>query len=313
MADGNQYDKLLKEGLRRSVIDLFTLFLGLPEGKYSPQHIEFQKTRERRTDFTFRWEAPGVQRTIVHFEVHGKNEKRLVDRQFDTAALINWHYPSPEWDLIQVVLFIGKRRPTMPTELKKSDYTYRFRLFWVKDFAYRDFLNTGNPYLFLLAALADYEGQSPQTVFLEVVNEARRLLKSDLDFDLFIEQLHMLSNIHNLQQIFNDVYMQLSQLINEKKDPFFQRGKIEGKVEGKIEGEIRGEIRGMSEKTLDFTTNLILHSDHDDEFIARMTDLQPKTVAEIRKIIQDHPSDFRDRLKNLDLRLTIKPKNGAAK
>ncbi len=300
--DGNQYDKLLKESFRNSAIDLLTLFLGMSPGKYSAAHVEYQKTRERRTDFTFEFEAMGEPKRIVHFEVHGKNDKKLVHRQFDTAGLINWHYPSPVWDLVQVVLFIGRRNPTMPTELKKSDIGYRFRLFWVKDFKYQDFLKTGNPDMFLLAAIADYGEKSAKEVFIEVVNKAKAVFKDSPDFDIFVEKLHVLTNAHKLQHIFNQVYMQLSQLIDEKNDPFFLRGKLEG--------EILGEIRGMSEKTLDFASRLILQFDHSDKTIAGLLDLQEKTVAEIRKIIQEHPADYRGRLKNIDLHLQIKPRNG---
>ena len=56
----------------------------------------------------------------------------------------------------------------------------------------------------MLAPLADLGDKKPKAVFQEVVNEAKRVAKTELDFDRFIEYLHVLSNAQNLQKIFSD-------------------------------------------------------------------------------------------------------------
>jgi predicted transposase YdaD len=105
--------------------------------------------------------------------------------------------------------------------------------------------------------------------------------------------------------------LNISEYIDERKDPFFQRGEKLGIQRGEqigiergIEKGIEKGIRlGMTEKTLGIVSNLILRSDHDDAFIASIAGLETRVVAQIRELIRQHPDDFKERLKALDIHL----------
>lgn len=117
----------------------------------------------------------------------------------------------------------------MPTILKKSGVDYHFRLIWIKNIHYQEFLETNKPEIMLLGLLAGYGGKSAQEVLTKVVHKIRERTPSELDFQQRVQQLHILSNLHQIQNIFEHVMLNISELIDERKDPFFQRGEKIGK------------------------------------------------------------------------------------
>jgi hypothetical protein len=281
-SEGNWADKIIKELFQKTLPSFLTDILKLPAGNYKTAYLELQRTIEKRTDFLGKLYSNSQEKTIVHLEVQNQNEKKMVFRENLYSALILDRYQN--WDLIQYVFFIGKRKPTMPTQLKRHGTLFSFKLIWIKDIHYQIFLQTGKPELMLLAALAGYGGKKPKEVMLEVVNEVKKCSNSDAEFEKHIEQLHILTNIHNLQQIFESIMKNISFLIDETKDPYFKRG------------EVKGELKGELKRSVEIATNLIVKSDHDDVFIADISGVPIRIVTEMRKLIKEYPSDYKEHI-----------------
>jgi len=299
----SQYDKVLKENLRHALPVLMTEILQFPPGSFKPVHIELQRTIERKADFMGKLYVSNALKTIAHLEIQAKDEKNMVLREYLYSALIANAYPT--CDVEQVVFFIGKRRPKMATTLQRTHLHYEFKLVWIKDIHFSEFLKTGQPEIMLLGALAGYGDQTAQQVMTEVVHAVRKITKSDLAFDRLAEQLHILSNLHNLQQIFEKVMLNVSALIDERKDPFFKRGERIGIEKGERLGIEKGERlgieKGFSENALRVIVKLILQSEHSDAFIANIADVEDTTVTQVRNIIRQHPDDFWGKLKSIQV------------
>jgi hypothetical protein len=295
LSEGNWADKIIKELFQKTLPSFLTDILHLPVGKYKTAYLELQRTIEKRTDFLGKLYANGQEKTIAHLEVQTDNFKKMVNRELLYAALILDRYPN--WELLQYVFYIGKSKPTMPTQLIKNGINFSFKLIWIKNIYYKEFLKTGKPELMLLAALAGYGKKKPKEVILEVVNEVKKCSNSSADFEKHIEQLHILTNIHNLHQIFEDIMTSISHLVNVEKDPFYKKGIIQGELKGKLEGKLEGKLG----RSLEIATNLVLKSDHTDTFIADISGVPEKIVAKIRKIIQDFPNNFREKIAEIHL------------
>ena len=242
--ESNQYDKVFKEALREGLPVLMTEILKIPAGDFKPVHLELQRTIERKADFIGKLVAPDLPKTIAHLEVQAKDAHKMVLRTYFYSGLIVQQYP--DWDLLQCVFYIGKKRPKMPTVLKKSGIDYHFRLIWIKDIPYREFLKTNKPEIMLLGLLAGYGNKSAQEVLTEVVHKIRQKTPSELDFQHRVQQLHILSNLHQIQHIFENVMLNISEFIDERKDPFFQRGEKIG-IEKGIEKDIEKGIEKVIE------------------------------------------------------------------
>jgi hypothetical protein len=119
------------------------------------------------------------------------------------------------------------------------------------------------------------------------------------DFEKRIEQLHILSNVHNLHQIFETVMTSISQFINVEKDPFYKKGVIKGIAEGIAEGELRGELRGELKSNIKIAINLILKSDHDDAFIAEISTIPVEKVSQFRSLIAEFPDNYPKKIQTL--------------
>ncbi len=280
--EANQYDKVFKEAMRAALPALLTDILQMPEGTFEPVHIEFQRTLERKTDFAGRFIVEGQSDTIVQLEAQTSNDSKMAHRLHLYAGLILYQYP--EYEIDQIVFFLGRERPTMPTRLQRKGLDFRFRLVWIKEIPYRNFLDSGKPELALLAILADHGNQPAEVVMEEVVNELRRLAVQDSDRALHLQQLHILSNLHNLQQIFYSIMQSISEIIDERKDPYFQRGE---KI-GMEKGMEKGIEKGMEKGVIASVERIILRFPHlNDAEVADIFQLSVERVAAIRKALTE--------------------------
>jgi hypothetical protein len=143
------------------------------------------------------------------------------------------------------VLYIGKEKPTMPNSIQLTGISYKFNLVWIKNIRYQAFLKTEKPALMLLGALADYGDKAAKEVMKEVVSAIQTKIKGTMEVQHYLQQLHILSNIHDLQQIFSEIMFDIAQLIDEEKDPFFQRGEQKGLEKGLVEGLEKGLVEGL--------------------------------------------------------------------
>ncbi len=87
----------------------------------------------------------------------------------------------------------------------------------------------------------------------------------------------------------------ISELIDERKDPYFQRGEIQGFE--------KGFLIGRTEKMLHAIANLILETEYDDTFIAHIAGVEQQAVAQIRALIRQHPDHHREHFKDIQLDL----------
>jgi hypothetical protein len=298
-SEPNQYDKIFKEVLRRGTPTLLTEILKVASGKYQPIHPDLQRTIEKKADFLGKLFAVGDAQKIVHLEVQATDDSDMIFRELLYLALILVNYPT--WQVEQIVFAIGKERPKMPTFLKRENLDFKFRLIWIKDISYREFLKTGKPEIMLFGILAGFEQKNAQEVMTEIVNEVRRTAKSQLDFERHTEQLHILSHLHTLQEIFRAVMVNISKLIDETQDPFFQRGEVIGIEKGIEKGIEQGIEKGLSAKTLEIIINLITQSDLPDGLIASIAGSTQNTVEKMREIIVKNPLDYLQKLEEKGL------------
>lgn len=70
--------------------------------------------------------------------------------------------------------------------------------------------------------------------------------------------------------------------IDIRKDPFYEKGKIEGKLEGKAEGI----AEGIEEKSREIVINLLKNTSFTDEKIALLSAVSLDFIREIRKSIK---------------------------
>jgi predicted transposase YdaD len=75
----------------------------------------------------------------------------------------------------------------------------------------------------------------------------------------------------------------MSSKIDIRKDPFYQKGKVEGKIEGVAEGIEKGIEKGIEEQSHLFVISLLENTDFDDQKIALIARVSLEFVRKVKK------------------------------
>ena len=271
---GSEYDKMIKENLKKSLRTIIQEIGGLSFIKAKPLPTKMQHTKERDPDelsvLTF---SDGSEK-ILHAEVHLKDENEVNFRIGDYHIMVKRQFP--KLGNIQYIIYIGSEDPKHITGYWESEsMTLKFNLIVLKDVSYRVFLKARNPETVVLSILGNFEGEDPEIVGQQISNRLKTLAKTHAEREKFYTQLRVLSNARKLQPIIEKIMEKIHKLIDISDDPLLVRGKVEGKAEGKAEGLIEGELKGVK--------SLIINSDFDDAYIAFLIGVPIELVTKTRQ------------------------------
>lgn len=104
-----------------------------------------------------------------------------------------------------------------------------------------------------------------------------------------IGKLEILSNLRgkNIQKLITQKQSTMPIIFDIRRDPRFQQGRREGKKLGRAEGKIQGRILGMqkAEKEMNtrFVINLLDHTGHSVEEIAKLANVSVDFVLSLQK------------------------------
>ena len=76
---------------------------------------------------------------LLHIKFQVKDETTMVDRMLLYYAMLWERYHEP---VKQYVIFIGRRKPKMPTVLQSETLDYRFTLVDIRELNYQNLLDT---------------------------------------------------------------------------------------------------------------------------------------------------------------------------
>jgi hypothetical protein len=120
--------------------------------------------------------------------------------------------------------------------------------------------------------------------------------------------LHILTNVHNLHQIFETVMTSISQFIDVEIDPFYKKGVKKGEAIGIVKGEaigivkgeaigrVEGEAIGRVEGKAEMVINLILETNLEDKTIASLANIPVGFIAQFRLMIKEFPENYKEKV-----------------
>jgi len=164
------------------------------------------------------------------------------------------------------VIYLGKGKSAMATSIHSEGLHYEYNLLVFKDISYKIFLSSDQPEEQLLAVLANFEGENPETVITTILQKVRHTSKGDFSENRYLQQLRILIQLRNLSKQFNHVMQTVSKFFKEEKDPLFKKGKEEGK-----------EI-----KSHEVVESLISELRLEDEQVARIAKVSVDFVRKVR-------------------------------
>ncbi len=300
----NDFDRIFKEDCLPFLIQKIT-GLDYSQTVALKDKIQITTTSEREAD-DFRIVLLGHDLLDhgLQFEVHVADEDLRARNQLHHAMFIHKY----GMNLRQIVVYVGDK--IKPAEITKNELPtwgrnfFEFEVYVLRTMPAADFLSSSHPGEVILGILADFGGRQSVEIIREILQNLLNLTGQTLEFEKYKRQLAILSKLRKLQaQTKKEIKAMPTQLFSIEDDIYFQEGEERGMLKGELKGELKGKLEGMSVKTLDFITNLITLSDHEDAFIARLAGVKAESVTKIREIMLEHPMDFRSRLDAMDLHL----------
>lgn len=138
---------------------------------------DIQHTKERKPDVLKKIKDKQGQIFVLHLEFQLVDESEMVYRMADYHIMLARKYKIP---VRQYVLFLGSGTPKMETQYEGELMSYRFPLIAFNDLDYHIFLKSDQPEEVILGVLADFQGESPETVLYQIIQRVEETTAGDL-------------------------------------------------------------------------------------------------------------------------------------
>ncbi|WKN45080.1 hypothetical protein [Tunicatimonas pelagia] len=193
------YDKILKENIEALILPLADKLLGLSLGRLEEIPDDIQTTLERRPDFLKRVISSNSHESyILHLEFQVKDKAAMLNRMLLYYAMLKEKYGE---SIKQYVVFMGRRKPRMSTQLKEGMIDYRFSLVDIHQLDYRKLLDDATqPEQAVLAILSNFKKSEVDTILPEILRKLQALTNNERKLRRYVRQLEILSNLRDLQK-----------------------------------------------------------------------------------------------------------------
>lgn len=267
----NQYDRIFKENMEVVIPRLVNKLLGISFAETEELPDDLLHTKERKPDVLKKITDTAGNTFVLHLEIQLADEPDMVYRMADYDLMLHRKYRLP---VEQYVVYIGNKRPTMPTRYTTRRHQFEFPLIVVAEIDYHFFLQANEPDEVVFAILGNFRHDSPTEAVRNILNRIYVLTKGDFNLQRHLVQLRILSQLRKLESITETIMDSVSQFFKEDKDFLF--------IKGLEQGINQGLEQGISEKTRAFTLSLIANTSFDDRKIAELVGVTTDYVNQLR-------------------------------
>ena len=119
---------------------------------------DVQYTKERKPDVLKKVTNNQGDTFVLQIEFQVANESEMVYRMAEYYVMLARKYKLP---VQQYVIFLGKSKLKMATELQDINLIFRYNLLEIKAISYKIFLKSNKPEEIVLAILANFDKETP--------------------------------------------------------------------------------------------------------------------------------------------------------
>ncbi|MEM8901001.1 MAG: Rpn family recombination-promoting nuclease/putative transposase [Bacteroidota bacterium] len=270
---GQAFDKIIKENLTASFLNLLKDLLGLELSETIPLEGLKHTSLRREVDFLAKAKTIQGEEFILHIEFQTHDEKAMVYRMAEYAGVLLRKYQIP---IKQFVVYLGAEVSNMKVRLPGKQVISGFELISLNQFSYKHFISSNAPEVIVLGILSDFEGRSGKEVSREIIQRLKDLSMDKVRLEKHIGQLEILSNLRNLNETIYQTIKEMPFTIDISKSRFYQEGIKEGEIEGKKQG-IKEGVASM--------VKAMLKEGLDINLIAKIADVSQEYIHQIKEEI----------------------------
>jgi len=194
---GNIYDRIFKENARELFLPLVEKKLGIKIISYEAIPEKIQKTTEREADFLYKVKTNKRKVFLLHLEFQNRNDPEMLRRMSEYHGLFHRKHNLP---IHHVVIYLGKRKPTMRNLMKEEEIFRGFDLISIYDMNPKDFLSSQVPSVIMLALLTKFKEEQTEAVLRMVLSNIKKYANQEKDLKKHLEQLLILARIRKYKK-----------------------------------------------------------------------------------------------------------------
>jgi hypothetical protein len=241
------YDNVLKKTFSRVYQSIIQKLLGLDVRNVVKIPTSFSRTKEKRSDFAIKVSRPNEKPHIVHVEFQSENDKNMDKRELGYYGDYYWEY---NLEIIQYVIFLGKGKLTMPTEIKHKNLNFKYNIIVMNQIDVELFLKSDNPHEIILAVLCKFERKDAPKIIAQILEKLKLKVANERELHEHVTDLEILSGLRNLQPQTKKEVEKMPIIYDLRKDIRFKEGREEGLTEKARTSAIRMLRDGVSNKKI---------------------------------------------------------------
>lgn len=218
----NQYDKIFKENIEAVIPSLMQNILGITAISSEELPDDIQHTKERKPDVLKKITDISGETFVLQIEFQVADEPEMIYRMLDYKSMLLRKY---KLSVKQFVIFLGKGKPKMPTELYTEDVGFKYKLLSIKTIDYKTFLKSNNPEEIVFAVLSNFGKEKPENAIEKIIHKLEETTKTELTLKKYLRQLRILAELRRLDFKIDEIMDSISKYINEETDYFVVKAK----------------------------------------------------------------------------------------
>ena len=231
MKDAFNFDGLLKDLFQRDRPRFLRRLTGGVKIK-AFLNVELHRVLERRVDLAILLENG----TIVHIELQSTNDRKIKYRMVTYYGLLKETYGCP---VKQVILYVGRRRLTMPSRVEEDGNLVAFGLMDMRSFDAGALMATGNPADLALAVLA-HGGHERLTEILQQAAKLKGARRARV-----LAQILVLAGLRGVEAKVQWKMKELGMVIDISKNSVLMKWQREFIAEGREQGREQGRVETL--------------------------------------------------------------------
>lgn len=218
--EGNKYDKILHEIGDAAILPIVADDLNIQIHKITYKKAKMQTTLEREVDECYWIETEDGGELILHVEYQSQDDHKMVLRVNLYVAMIRYYYPEKE--IISVVVYVGKGKPTMRTQLLPHEIFTGFEMIIANELDHKKLLSSSIPEKVIMTIFADYELDHAKDIIHKIIARLRVLCETEKELVKCCKQLQIFSFLRNLEELTKEILGNMAVYINIVDSPLFK-------------------------------------------------------------------------------------------
>jgi len=219
------FDRIFRENAVQVFLPLIEMQLGFSVKSYKDLPAELPKTSDRDVDALYEIIHEDGRKELLHIEFQSKNDPSMLERTAEYHGMIYRKYKLP---IRHVVIFLGKGKASMKTQLPENEIFRGFDLINLHELDAEKLLRSQVPEVILLALLADFGKEQAEAVLRMLIQKLKTHSKSNNDLKKYLNQLQLLSKLRKLETVADEIIKDMPINYDGESHILYQRGLSKG-------------------------------------------------------------------------------------